>query len=162
MAIEFIIIMAAILLGIVLLLVEIFFLPGIGIAAVLGVASTIGGIVYAYIEMGSTVGTITLLVSALIFGGLFYWMLKSDMMHRIGLKTDIDSKVDNSDLNRIEVGQQGRSISRLNPIGKVMIGDVMVEGKSFDGAFINENRPVEAIKIDGFRVIVKEIDTYQH
>ena len=59
------------------MLVEIFLLPGISIAGIAGAIFLIGGIVYAYMFLGSTAGNVTLAASAVALGGTFVWLLKS-------------------------------------------------------------------------------------
>ena len=63
-------------------------------------------------------------------------------MRRISLTTNIDAKVDTSDLKKINVGEVGITQSRLNPMGKVFINDLTVEAKSIDGQMIDEETEV--------------------
>lgn len=142
--------------GILLLLVELFLLPGFGIAGIGGIALLIGGIYYAFSYVGPTAGTITLVSSLLLLGISFFWLIKSKSLRRIALTTDITETVDNSDLKKIEKGDIGVAVSRLNPIGKIMINDVMVEGKSFDGELIDEESEIEVVSVSSFNVIVKK------
>ncbi|NLY25894.1 MAG: hypothetical protein GX042_12935 [Bacteroidales bacterium] len=155
MTLDLIIVAAVILLGILFMLAEIFLLPGISIAGIAGAIFLLGGIVYAYIFLGNVGGNITLAASAVAMGGTFYWLLKSKSLRRISLETNIDSKVDNSNLQKMEVGDTGVAISRLNPIGKVMVNDVEAEGKSFDGEFIEEETEIEIVRIETYQVLVK-------
>lgn len=155
MTLDLIIVAAVILLGILFMLAEIFLLPGISIAGIAGAIFLLGGIVYAYIFLGNVGGNITLAASAVAMGGTFYWLLKSKSLRRISLETNIDSKVDNSNLQKMAVGDTGVAISRLNPIGKVMVNDVEAEGKSFDGEFIEEETEIEIVRIETYQVLVK-------
>lgn len=150
------IVIILVLVGILLLLVELFLLPGFGIAGIGGIALLIGGIYYAYSYVGSTTGTITLVSSLLLLGISFFWLIKSKSLRKIALTTDITETVDNSDLKKIEKGDIGVAISRLNPIGKIMINDVMVEGKSFDGELIDEESEIEVVSVSSFNVIVRK------
>ncbi len=158
MTLNVVIVIAVILLGIIFLLIEFFLLPGISIAGIAGAIFLIGGIIFAYMYLGSTAGTATLVGSAILLGGAFVWLLKSKSLERIALTTDITETVDNSDLKKIQKGDKGLAISRLNPIGKVMVNDVVVEGKSFDGEFIDEEAEVEVIRIDTYNIVVKKIN----
>ena len=51
-------------------------------------------------------------------------------------------------------GDEGLTLSRLAPIGKARINGITVEAKSMD-ELIDENTPVEVIRVDGYNVIVK-------
>lgn len=157
MTLNVIVVIALIVLGVVFLLIEIFLLPGVSIAAVAGALFTIGGIVYAYMFIGNTAGTIALISASVLLAGTFVWLVKSRALQKIGLKTDITETVDNSSLKTLNKGDIGVALSRLNPIGKVMINDEVVEGKSFDGEFIDEESQVEVVRVDTYNVVVKKI-----
>lgn len=158
MAIEIVIVVFLVALGIFLLLAEIFFLPGITVAGFAGALSLLGGIIYAFVYIGNTAGIITTGSSVVIGVGAFVYLIKSNAMSRIALNTDIDSKVDQSDLMKVKEGDRGIALSRLNPIGKVEVGDVIVEAKSFDGEFIDEGQTVEVIKVTGTNVLVQRTE----
>ena len=145
-----------VLIGIILLLIELFLLPGFGIAGITGIALLVGGIFYAYMYVGATAGTITLVTTIVLLGGAFVGLIKSKALQRIALTTDINETVDNSELKEIHKGDTGVAISRLNPIGRVMINDVMVEGKSFDGELIDEESEIEVVSVSSFNVVVRK------
>ncbi|NLX80751.1 MAG: hypothetical protein GXZ03_04215 [Proteiniphilum sp.] len=149
------IVAALIFLGVLLILIEIFLLPGFGIAGIGGIAFMGGGVFFAYSYIGATAGTITLLLSLLLLGGGFAWLIKSKSLSKIALTADIAETVDKSELKKLAKGDIGTTISRLNPIGKVMFGEVIVEGKSFSGELIDEDTEVEVLYVDSFNVIVK-------
>lgn len=159
MTFDLIIIIAVILLGVVFMLIEIFLLPGISIAGIAGAIFLIGGIIYAYIFQGSTIGNITLAGATVLLGGSFFWLLKSKSLRKISLDTNIEGKVDTSYLQKITVGAGGITLSRLNPIGQVLINDVELEGKSYDGEFIDEDTEVEVVKVESYNVLVKRKET---
>jgi membrane-bound ClpP family serine protease len=160
MTFEILIVVALILLGILFMLAEIFLLPGISIAGIAGAIFLIGGIVYSYLFIGSIAGNITLAATAIAMGASFFLLLKSKSLRKISLETNIESKVDNSDLGKISVGDTGIALSRLNPTGKVMVNDLTVEGKSFNGEFIDEDEKIEVIRIDTYQIqVVRKTET---
>ena len=154
MTFNIIIVTLVILLGIIFLLAEIFLLPGITISGIAGFIFLIGGIAYAYMYMGTMAGNMTLIISAFLIMGSFLYFIKSKSLRRISLTTNIDSKVDMSDLQKIKVGDVGITQSRLNPMGKVFINDLTVEAKSIDGQMIDEDTEVIVKKIDWANIIV--------
>ena len=155
MPLDLIIVIALLALGVLFMLVEIFLLPGISIAGIAGAIFLIGGITYAYLFLGNTAGNISLASTAVALCGTFFWLLRSKSLQRISLNTNIESTVDNSYLKKMVAGDTGVAISRLNPIGKVMVNDVVVEGKSVDGAFIDEDTEIEIVKVETYNVLVK-------
>lgn len=147
------------LVAIVLVLAEIFLLPGITLAGIGGFVFAAGGLFYAY-KTSITTGNITLAASLILFGIVFLWMLRSKSFNRVALKTDIDSKLQSTRELGIKPGDEGTTVSRLAPIGKARFGNTTVEAKSQD-EFIDEQRPVEVVKIEGYNVIVKKKNIIQ-
>ena len=142
-------------LGIILILAEIFLLPGISIAICGGAIFVGGGLYYAYSHLGLHGGNIALAISIITFVITFVWLIKSKAINKIGLKTDIDSSVaDEKVMNEIKEGDEGITLSRLNPIGKVKIGQITIEAKSLDD-FIDEETKVVVLKVYPTQVIVK-------
>jgi len=158
MIIEIAIIVFLIGLGVALLMAEIFFLPGITVAGIAGIISLIGGVVYAFLYVGDTAGFITIGASVILSGLAFVYLIKSNAMSRIALKTDIEAKVDQSELRKIKVGDKGECISRLNPIGKAEFDGVVVEAKSANGEFIDAGEIVRVVKVESYNVWVELIN----
>ena len=156
MTFNLIIVALVVLLGIIFLLAEIFLLPGITISGIAGFIFLVGGIAYAYMYIGTMAGNLTLIISALLIMGSFIYFIKSKSLRRISLNTNIDSKVDNSDLKKINIGDEGITQSRLNPIGKVFINYLTVEAKSIDGQMIDEDTVVVVNKVDWSNILVSK------
>ncbi len=159
MALDLIIIIVFLALGIILILAEIFLIPGFTIAGIGGFLFYAGGIYYAYSRLGVMGGTITLTGSAIIFAIIFFQLIRSNALDKIALKENIDSKVETSDVSKIKVGDIGVTLSRLNPIGKIRVNGITVEAKSSDD-FIDEETSVEIIKVHVNQVIVKKIESF--
>ncbi|NLZ95072.1 MAG: hypothetical protein GX921_04510 [Bacteroidales bacterium] len=156
MTFDLIIVSLVILLGIIFLLAEIFLLPGLTVSGIAGIIFLVGGISYAYMYMGVVAGNLTLVIAAFLLLASFLYFIKSKSLRRISLKTNIDSKVDTSDLDKINVGDEGITQSRLNPIGKVFINNLTVEGKSIDGEMIDEDTEVIVRKVEWTNILVSK------
>ncbi len=139
--------------AILLLLLEIFLLPGITVAGVGGILFAMGGVIYAYMA-GATIGHITLAVSTVVFAVVFLWLLRARSFSRVALHTEVDSKLISSRELGIAPGDEGFTLSRLAPIGKASIKGITVEAKSLD-ELIDEHRTVVVVRVDGYNVIVK-------
>lgn len=152
---DLIIVLLLMLLGIILFILEMFLLPGITVAAIAGGVAVTASIVYAY-KMGALVGTLTLLFG-LAAMTLFIWLIaRSRFMDKISLKTSVDGKVEEVNESAIKEGDTGITISRLAPMGKVKVNDVIVEAKT-EGNFVAENTPVVVLKVYHSNVLVKPI-----
>ena len=140
--------------GVALLVVEIFLIPGVGMAGIAGIVSMVAAVVCAYFYIGPMAGHITL-GCMLVLSALSVWLfLKNRTLEKMALKTDITSKVDLvSELN-VNVGDTGKSISRLAPMGKISVNGKEIEAKAVS-AFIDPGTEVEITAIEGNTAIVK-------
>ena len=141
-----------ILLGIVLMILDFLVIPG-GVVAILGVLCMIGGVVTSFVQFGTTVGILTLVLTAIITLGSFWLMMRTKTWRKLQLKTQIDSKMNEVDTNKLTEGMEGVAVSRLAPTGTGLFGDTETEVVSIQG-FIDENSPIVIHKIEGSKVIV--------
>ena len=146
-----------IVLGILLFVVEFLLIPGVTIAGI-GGAVLMGVAVYmSYKTHGNTVGNSTLIATLILTIGGFAYALRAKTWNRLALKKDIDGKVEvGLENDTVKVGDRGESITRMAPIGKVLINGLVVEGKSQRG-FLDQHTPVEVIKVLNTQVIIKPI-----
>ena len=80
--------------GVALLLMEMFLLPGFGIAGIGGFACLIAAVVLAWLWIGRMAGYITL-AACLVLSGLAIWgFLRSNALDKMALDSKIDSHVE--------------------------------------------------------------------
>jgi len=142
------------LIGIILLLVEFFLIPGISIAGIGGFLSIIISVIFAF-KIKIWFGYLLTGFDGLILFLLLYFLFRKKTFDKIGLQEVIDGKVVIVDNNKVKVGDTGMTVTRLNPIGKVMVNNVIYEGKSLDGTYIDQNKEIEIVKILNNQLIVK-------
>jgi membrane-bound ClpP family serine protease len=142
-----------ILLGIVLMILDFLVIPG-GVVAIIGVLCMVGGVVSAFVQFGTTVGFLTLLLTAVLTFLFFFLMMRTKTWRKLQLNTQIDSKMNEIDETKLKVGTEGVSVSRLAPTGTAVFGDTEAEVVSLQG-FIDENTPVVIRKIEGSKIIVE-------
>jgi membrane-bound serine protease (ClpP class) len=175
-----------VILGITLLLVEVFILPGFGFCGLLGIAALLGGMIMAMIplfptvpnlpsDFGSSYGNmdtyinsalinlvITITISAIAIYLLAKFLPKTKFYGSIVLLTTQTPETGyiatNIEENTKLIGKTGIAITTLRPAGLVDI-----EGKRIDvisnGDYIDKGELVEVIKVDGPSIIVeKRID----
>jgi membrane-bound ClpP family serine protease len=140
----------------ILLLVELLLIPGFGIAGILGIIALVGGVIMAYYMRGAATGHI-ILSSVILCGALLLWYaLRSNTWKRLTLHDNIAGQaLDKPEDKGIHIGMKGVSITRLAPMGTALFDHVKIEATAYEG-IINPSRPVEIVKIDGIKVIVKE------
>ncbi|MFO7656410.1 MAG: NfeD family protein [Bacteroidales bacterium] len=138
-------------------MLEFLVIPGITIAGIGGFLCLAGGVFTAYYSHGAATGNIVLLstIAALIVFTII--ALKSKFMNKMILESDVKgAAVDIKHDETFKIGDRGKAITRLAPIGNVLINDKIVEAKSIDG-FVDENTAVEIIKVQNTNVVVKPL-----
>ena len=148
------IIAVLIIVGFLFLLLEILVLPGTNIAGVLGFVLIGIGVWQAYAVYGGVAGTITLGGSLLFSFVALYYALKSQTWKKATLNKEINSRVNVINTENIKVGDSGKAISRINPMGKALVNGEYFEVKSI-GEFIDNSSEIEVTKIEYNKITVK-------
>ncbi len=146
-----------ILAGILLFLLEFLVVPGVTIAGIAGLLFMGGAVYLAFENFDTTTGVLVLAAVLIIIIISLVFALRAKTWKRISLKTDIDSNVGELQGQGIQVGDQGVTLTRLNPIGSVLINDKKMEGHSM-GGLIDEKTQVEVTKVAHTYVNVKPIE----
>ena len=147
-------ILIIIILGIFLLLLEFLIIPGVTVFGIGGFVFILVGIGSAYYFHGITAGNYTLIAAVLASLVTIYFVFKQKTWKKMGLQTNINSKVEPFETARIHAGDHGITITRLAPMGKAMVNDVICEAKS-TGNFIDENTAIEVLEVLTTQIIVK-------
>ena len=155
MGMDIFIIALLIFIGLVMVILEVFFLPGITIAGISAVLFFAGAVFYAFMQLGEFAGYITIAVSVIVTIVGIVIFIRSRSLDRMALKTTIDSVAPTLVSDQIKVGDEGVTLSRLNPMGSVLINDVTVEARTRED-FIDEDTPVVVEKVDRTTVIVQK------
>jgi membrane-bound ClpP family serine protease len=147
-------IIVLILVGLVLIFAEILLIPGIGIAGILGLLSMGGSCFYAFNQLGTNAGVIVTVVNAVLIVALTVWVLRAKTWKRFTLNTNIESKAIDLFEEKLAVGDRGKTLSRLAPMGTAKIRDEIYEVKALEG-MIDSGVEVEVVLIEDNRVYVK-------
>ncbi len=150
-------IIVLILVGLILLLAEILIIPGIGFAGILGILSLAGSCFYAFQEFGTQTGVIVTAINIILTVGLSIYVLRAKTWKKLSLETKIDSKVSYFDESVIAVGDTGKAITRLGPVGMAKIGDKKYEVKSLEG-IIDADTDIEVVLIEDNKIFVKPVE----
>ena len=142
--------------GLILIFAEIFLVPGIGIAGILGVLSMGGSCYYAFSEYGVLVGTIVTCVNVVLLIVLVIISFRANTWKKLSLNTNIESKAVADEASQVSVGDKGRTLTRLAPSGVELFGQERHEARSFDG-MINPGADVEVVMIEDNKIYVKQI-----
>ncbi|HBF89181.1 MAG TPA: hypothetical protein DDX39_11115 [Bacteroidales bacterium] len=154
MAITAIIIL--IVLGVLLLLLEFLVIPGVTIAGIGGIILVGGAVYLSYEKYGAAAGHLTLAGSLVFLIVILIIAFNSKTWNKLKLKSVIESKVTNVEEDQVKIGDIGNTISRLAPMGKVMINNEIFEAQS-SGEYINQHTEIEVIALSQNKIIVKPL-----
>ena len=151
------IIIAVLVLGLILLLVEIAVVPGFGVAGVLGILALAAGATGAWNELGPFWGGVVGAVSLFAAGLLLYVVPKSRAGKKMVLQHDQSAAVSQRTRPNL-VGRRGITVTPLRPSGRVRFGkdeiDVITEGE-----YVEPDQEVEVMSVEGPRIVVQVPDT---
>lgn len=143
-----------ILLGLVLLLIEFAVIPGVTIAGIGGFLLLAISVYISFVEYGTGAGFITLTFVLVASPLMIYYLFKSKSGKKMILNSKIEGKVETINSSKINVGDTGKSIGRLAPMGKVKVNGEVIEAQS-TGSFIDHNKEIRILKILSNKIIVE-------
>lgn len=150
-----------ILAGLFLIIVEVYFIPGLNLAGITGFLAVIFGIGYIFAEGGFTGGVIALVLTCAVGGSAFYLMWQSGAWDRFVLATSIradEETVARESANRSKyLGRTGTAVTPLRPTGVVEIDGVRIEVAT-EGDFIASGSEVRVVAMDRRRYFVRLAD----
>jgi membrane-bound ClpP family serine protease len=146
-----------ILIGLLLIIVEIVFIPGTTVVGVLGFIFAVVGIIFTYKNYGNEVGFYVLLGTSLVSAGTLYLSFRKGAWSKLAIKNSIDSKVNEGMTNELEVGAVGKAVSALRPMGSVEFNGRIFEVKS-NGEYFNPGTMVKIVKIQLNDILVEPIN----
>ncbi|MCL4221562.1 MAG: ATP-dependent Clp protease proteolytic subunit [Phycisphaerales bacterium] len=167
-------------LGVVLIALEIFVLPGFGIFGVIGLVALFGGLVGTFIpnqgllpdasHTGDALrGIVTILLALMTAGVGMYFISKHfqtlPLLSRLVLTDRRDEEEDLSlkemlgpePTFAVKVGVVGVATTNLKPVGQAEFGDRIVDVMS-DLAFVRSGTPVRVVSVSATRVVVEPVE----
>ena len=157
----------AFLLGLILLLVEIFVIPGFGIAGISGIVLIVGGLTLSLLgnrdfdfqqvsAADSGRAALTVLVGLGIGFALILWLShkigSKGPLRRVALNADLGEAI-SSPTHQELIGKEGIAQTVLRPSGKVQIEGQIYDGISESG-FVEKGEPIVVIKSENAQVYV--------
>ena len=150
------VIAALILDGLLLIIVEIVFIPGTTVVGLLGLIFTIVGIAFSYSHFGSETGFYDLLGTVVATGGTLYLSFRKGAWKKFSHQSSIDSKVNEGMADHLSTGEEGISISVLRPMGSAEFNGKIFEVKT-NGEFVNNGIKIRIIRIRSNDILVEPI-----
>ena len=152
--IEWITVISLVVFGLVLLVVEIIFIPGTTLVGLIGIVIMAVGVALSFNYFGSMVGWSTVGGTAIASGLVLYYSFKSNVWGRFALKSTSSSKVNEGELKELTAGLEGVTISALRPVGKAELANKTYEVKTI-GSFVETGTKIRIVKILSNQIIVE-------
>ena len=159
--------------GLLLLVVEVFVTPGFGIVGIVGLAALVGGLGLSLVGAGATwevvleaawqvVLSLILAIGAALV--LLRFLPRMPFGRRLVLEGSLSARegyASAPETDRGWLGKCGAALSILRPAGVADLGGQRVDVVA-EGEFIEAGEPVEVVRVDGNRVVVRRLRTDSH
>ena len=144
--------------GVGLLVLEVF-LPGFGLPGLSGVALLTVGIIIAWVNHGEVVGLAMTLIALALAGIAITVSVKSAATGKLSksalILKETAQTVDHEETEAL-LGKEGQTITVLNPVGVADFDGVRLNVVS-EGTFLAKGAKVQVTKVEGTKIIVREI-----
>jgi membrane-bound ClpP family serine protease len=153
---EWLTVISLVLVGIILIIVEIIFIPGTTIVGIIGFCLALGGVIMSFNYFGNPTGYAVMGGTAVVSGLVLFWSLRTKAWQRLSLKSAIRSKVNEGSLDSLKEGEEGVAVSSLRPSGKADLGGSLYEVTTL-GNFVDSGTRVKVIRISSHQIIVEPL-----
>jgi membrane-bound ClpP family serine protease len=151
------VILILVLLGAILITLELFYIPGSTVVGLCGIAAAGSGIYFTYHHYGSLYGHTILGISIVLNSLLLLLAYKYAGRGDEAVKAVLDYRIEGDKYNQVVIGDLGKALGDLRPVGKVRFYDKIYDVHS-EGKFIADGSFVEIVRIDNNKLIVRETD----
>jgi len=153
--------------GVILLLLEIFVIPGFGVFGILGILFIFAGLFLGLISdfpmVDSNMISIAIiqLAASLVLSGLTIFLLlkilpRTEMFNKLILKRNIDERSGYAAVEKVKnlLGKEGKALTDLRPSGIAIIDDKRVDVTT-SGEYIKKGAKIKVILSEGSKVVVE-------
>ena len=153
--------------GVILLGIEVFVVPGFGVAGIAGIAALVAGLGMTLVGAGATpsviigaLGRVAVSILVALAGGLALFRVLPGLPfgRRLVLQADMRAErgyASPPETDHLRLGHTGTALSPLRPAGMAEIDGARVDVVS-DGGFIEAGAVIEVTRVDGNRIVVRE------
>jgi membrane-bound serine protease (ClpP class) len=163
----------ALFIGVLLIMAEVFVIPGFGIAGIAGISLTVISLIlimlnndyfnFEFVPLGDIIAASFAMIGGLVGGGLLLFLggarlTKTKAFQRIALSDtqQVSSGYTVNSFNANLLGKVGKAHTILRPSGKVMIDDEVYDAFT-RGDFVEQGDTIEVIGTEGVTLKVKKV-----
>jgi membrane-bound ClpP family serine protease len=152
--VEWSIVFSLILAGLVLVVIEIFFVPGTTFVGLLGFLCLAIGVAMSFRYFGGTVGWSVAAGSAAITGFVLYQSFRTNVWSRFSLKSTLTGGVHDGVVDQVSAGAEGVALSALRPFGKAEVNNKTYEVRT-QGKYVETGTRIRIVQIAANQIIVE-------
>ena len=153
-----------IVIGMILIILEIFIIPSFGVIGIIGLVLMLSGVFKVADTFAE--GLIYLLITLLATGLIIFIGIKTGHLNKLWRKISLREK-QNNDQGYVApkqeyinyLGKTGVALTLLRPAGSAKIGGERVDVVT-DGSFIPKDAKIKVIAVEGTRIIVTREENY--
>ena len=156
--------------GVLLLIVEVFVIPGFGVFGIAGIILMIAGLFLGLISDLPLIDgdilamAVMQLAGAFVLSGIMIFLLaktlpKTKIWNKLILKDNINAKSGYTSNKKFAhlLKKEGKALTDLRPAGTVIINDRRYDAVT-QGEYIEKDNKIKVIEIEGSKIVVKKLD----
>lgn len=159
--------------GVVLIFVEIFFFPGVGVFAIGGALCILAGLILAMQtfvlpspetapwQMDAFLSSIGRVIASFVGASIglllvLRFLPRVPVVGRVVLQAAIEGAAPMPAAEAALAGKEGHAVTPLRPGGKVEVGGQMLDVVA-EGEFVAQGEPVVVLRVEGMRIVVGKL-----
>jgi membrane-bound ClpP family serine protease len=144
-------------LGLLLLVVEVIFIPGTSVAGFIGFALMITGAVMSFRYFDDQTGWTVVAGTSAVSAVVFVWVFRAKPWKQFALHGKITSKVNEGAMDGLAAGDEGLALSTLRPRGNATFGKKTIEVSTL-GNLIDAGTQIRIVKILSNQIFVEPLN----
>ena len=143
--------------GIILIVVELIFIPGTTVFGIAGLVLTIVGVVLSFTTFGSGTGLLVLVGAFAALGITMFFSLRSGAWEKLSLKQSSKGRVNEDIKHSVWKGDVGIALSALRPSGKVEFKETTIEVSTL-GSYVDAGAKVRVVEVRPNKILVEAVE----
>ncbi len=141
--------------GVLLLLAEIFILPGFGVAGIGGTVAIFASIYFTFGDQSLYVGALAVLIVGAGLVLAFRYLPRTRAGRVLVLDSTIASKAQPTNQLKSLEGAIGKALTPLRPAGTAMFGERKIDVVT-EGDYVEKGSTIRIVRVEGGRVVVRK------
>jgi len=149
---------ALIILGVLLIIAEVYLIPGMNVVGILGALMMLAAVAMSYMNAGPIGGVMAMASASVLTGGALWFLWKSGAWERFvlrsNLKTDDKALAREGEQRARYLGKPGVAVTPLRPTGVAEIDGERIEVVT-EGDFISAGSRIKVVAMDRRKYFVR-------